>query len=37
MKSLFTADIRKKLAASRAVATVTIDNVEDAKPLSELY
>ena len=35
MKSLFTAEIRNKLSASRAVATVTIENVEDAKPLSE--
>ena len=35
MKVLFTDEIRKKLAASRVVATVTIENVENAKPLAE--
>lgn len=35
MKSLFTPEMRAQLAASRAIATVTVENVEDAKPLAE--
>lgn len=35
MKALFTPEIRQQLLASRAVATVTIENVEDARPLAE--
>ncbi|PDH30348.1 MAG: keto-deoxy-phosphogluconate aldolase [Puniceicoccaceae bacterium MED-G30] len=35
MKSLFTGEIRSRLTASRAVATVTIEEVDQAKPLAE--
>ena len=35
MKHLFTSEIRQQLAASRAIATVTVQNVEDAKPLAD--
>jgi 2-dehydro-3-deoxyphosphogluconate aldolase/(4S)-4-hydroxy-2-oxoglutarate aldolase len=35
MKTLFSGEMRSRLAASRAVATVTIENVVDAKPLAE--
>lgn len=35
MKHLFTPQMRKQLAASRAIATVTVQNVEDAKPLAD--
>ena len=35
MRALFTPEIRKRLAASRAVATVTIDCVDHAQPLAE--
>jgi 2-dehydro-3-deoxyphosphogluconate aldolase/(4S)-4-hydroxy-2-oxoglutarate aldolase len=35
MKHLFTSKMRQQLAASRAIATVTLQNVEDAKPLAD--
>ena len=35
MKHLFTSEMRQQLAASRAIATVTVQNVEDAKPLAD--
>jgi 2-dehydro-3-deoxyphosphogluconate aldolase/(4S)-4-hydroxy-2-oxoglutarate aldolase len=35
MKTLFTPDMRAQLTASRAIATVTIEKAEDAKPLAE--
>ena len=35
MKHLFTSEMRQKLAASRAIATVTVQNIEDAKPLAD--
>ena len=35
MKNLFTNQMREQLSASRAIATVTIDKVEDTKPLAE--
>ena len=35
MKHLFTSELRQQLATSRAIATVTVQNVEDAKPLAE--
>lgn len=35
MKNLFTNQMRKQLSASRAIATVTIDKVEDTQPLAE--
>ena len=35
MKQLFTSEMRQQLAASRAIATVTVQNVEDAKPLAD--
>ena len=35
MKHLFTSEMRQQLAASRALATVTVQNVEDAKPLAD--
>ncbi|NQY33101.1 MAG: bifunctional 4-hydroxy-2-oxoglutarate aldolase/2-dehydro-3-deoxy-phosphogluconate aldolase [Coraliomargarita sp.] len=35
MKHLFTPEMRAQLAASRVIATVTVENVEDAKPLAE--
>ena len=35
MKHLFTSKMRQQLAASRAIATVTVQNVEDAKPLAD--
>ncbi|MCH2036328.1 MAG: bifunctional 4-hydroxy-2-oxoglutarate aldolase/2-dehydro-3-deoxy-phosphogluconate aldolase [Puniceicoccaceae bacterium] len=35
MKNLFTNQLRKQLSASRVIATVTIEKVEDAKPLAE--
>lgn len=35
MKTLFTTQMRAQLAASRAIATVTVENVDDAKPLAE--
>jgi 2-dehydro-3-deoxyphosphogluconate aldolase/(4S)-4-hydroxy-2-oxoglutarate aldolase len=35
MKTLFTPRMRAQLAASRAIATVTVENVDDAKPLAE--
>ncbi len=35
MKHLFTSEMRQQLAASRAIATVTVQNIEDAKPLAD--
>ena len=35
MKNLFTNQMREQLSASRAIATVTIDKVEDTQPLAE--
>ena len=35
MKHLFTSKMRQRLAASRAIATVTVRNIEDAKPLAD--
>ena len=35
MKHLFTSEMRQQLAASRAIATVTVRNIEDAKPLAD--
>tara|TARA_Y100000385_G_scaffold104902_1_gene108678 strand:+ start:2760 stop:3404 length:645 start_codon:yes stop_codon:yes gene_type:complete len=35
MKHLFTSKMRQQLAASRAIATVTVQNIEDAKPLAD--
>jgi 2-dehydro-3-deoxyphosphogluconate aldolase/(4S)-4-hydroxy-2-oxoglutarate aldolase len=35
MKDLFTPKMRAQLAASRAIATVIVENVEDARPLAE--
>jgi 2-dehydro-3-deoxyphosphogluconate aldolase/(4S)-4-hydroxy-2-oxoglutarate aldolase len=35
MKHLFTSEMRLRLAASRAIATVTVQNIEDAKPLAD--
>jgi 2-dehydro-3-deoxyphosphogluconate aldolase/(4S)-4-hydroxy-2-oxoglutarate aldolase len=35
MKNLFTDQMREQLSASRAIATVTIDKVEDTQPLAE--
>ena len=35
MKHLFTSELRQQLATSRAIATVTVQSVEDAKPLAE--
>ena len=35
MKHLFTSELRQQLPTSRAIATVTVQNVEDAKPLAE--
>ena len=35
MKELFTPEIRKSVADSRAIATVTINNPESAAPLTE--
>ena len=35
MKNLFTKLMREQLSTSRAIATVTIDRVEDAQPLAE--
>ena len=35
MKHLFTSEMRQQLAASRAIATVTVQNVDDAKPLAD--
>ena len=35
MKNLFTNQMRDQLSASRAIATVTIDKVEDAQPLAQ--
>ena len=35
MKNLFTNQMREQLSTSRAIATVTIDKVEDAQPLAE--
>lgn len=35
MKNFFTPRMREQLAASRAIATVTVGNAEDAKPLAE--
>ena len=35
MKDLFTPKMRAQLAASRAIATVVVENVEDARPLAE--
>ena len=35
MKNLFSESMRQEIAASRAIATVTIENTESAKPLAE--
>ncbi len=35
MKNLFSESMRREIAASRAIATVTIENTESAKPLAE--
>ncbi len=35
MKHLFTSEMRQRLVASRVIATVTVQNVEDAKPLAD--
>ncbi len=35
MKHLFTSKMRQQLAASRAIATVTVRKIEDAKPLAD--
>jgi 2-dehydro-3-deoxyphosphogluconate aldolase/(4S)-4-hydroxy-2-oxoglutarate aldolase len=35
MKHLFTSEMRQQLAASRAIATVTVQSIVDAKPLAD--
>jgi 2-dehydro-3-deoxyphosphogluconate aldolase/(4S)-4-hydroxy-2-oxoglutarate aldolase len=35
MKNLFVESMRQEIAASRAIATVTVENTESAKPLAE--